>query len=142
MLLTWAIVTLDILIPNVTIKRCHDDKLTVECKVRYVFFKSLPWLIIEPCQIILISFYLNIVTLSVKISSVTMVIVHLFIIIVLSLEGNKMISVQRPKVGNLKQTRVTREFNGDEVNVTMEIIGSDIVCNQVRNFANISTCRS
>jgi hypothetical protein len=66
-----------------------------------------------------------------------MVTVHLIIIIVVSLEGNKMISVQRPKVGNLKQTRVTREFNGDEVNVTMEIIDSDIVCNQVRNFANI-----
>jgi len=71
-----------------------------------------------------------------------MVIVHLFIIIVLSLEGNKMISVQRPKVGNLKQTRVTREFNGDEVNVTMEIIDSDIVCNQVRNFANILRAQS
>jgi hypothetical protein len=42
-----------------------------------------------------------------------------------------MISVQKPKVGDAKHTKVTREFNGDEVNVTMEINGSDIVCNQV-----------
>ena len=55
----------------------------------------------------------------------------------LAFEGNKMISVQKPKVGDSKQTKVTREFNGDEVNVTMEIIGSDIVCHQVPHFNNL-----
>jgi hypothetical protein len=42
-----------------------------------------------------------------------------------------MISTQRPKVGDGKRTKVTREVDGDDLLLTMEVIGSDICCKQV-----------
>jgi hypothetical protein len=48
-----------------------------------------------------------------------------------SISGNKLISVQTAKKDGDKSTKVTREFNEDEVIQTMEIIGEDVTCTQV-----------
>merc|ERR1712193_352382 len=50
---------------------------------------------------------------------------------VCSLEGGKIVSVQKAKKEGQKSTRSTREMNGpDELVYTMTIDGSDIVCIQ------------
>merc|ERR1712203_953369 len=55
---------------------------------------------------------------------------------VCSLEGGKIVSVQKAKKEGQKSTRSTREMNGsDELIYTMTIDGSDIVC--VQKFKRI-----
>ena len=46
------------------------------------------------------------------------------------MEGNKLVTVQTAKKEGVKSTKAVREFNGDELIQTMEIIGSDISCVQ------------
>ena len=54
-----------------------------------------------------------------------------------SLEGNKLVTVQKAKKGGEKSTKSIREFNGDEVIQTMTIDGvDDLVC--VQKFKRIS----
>ena len=48
-----------------------------------------------------------------------------------SFSGNKLISTQKQKFGGDRQTKIVREFDGDGVNVKMEIVGSDVACSQV-----------
>ena len=48
-----------------------------------------------------------------------------------SIAGNKLISVQTAKKEGDKSTKVTREFNADDVIQTMEIIGEDVTCIQI-----------
>ena len=55
---------------------------------------------------------------------------------VCSLEGGKIVSVQKAKKEGQKSTKSTREMNGpDELVYTMTIDGSDIVC--VQKFKRI-----
>ena len=49
---------------------------------------------------------------------------------VVKMEGNKLVTVQTAKKDGEKSTKSVREFNGDELIQTMEIIGSDITCVQ------------
>jgi len=54
-----------------------------------------------------------------------------------SLEGNKLVTVQRAKKEGEKSTKSIREFNGDEVIQTMTIDGVDgLVC--VQKFKRVS----
>ena len=54
-----------------------------------------------------------------------------------SLEGNKLVTVQKAKKEGEKSTKSIREFNGDEVIQTMTIDGvDDLVC--VQKFKRIS----
>ena len=46
------------------------------------------------------------------------------------MEGNKLVTVENAKKEGEKSTKIVREFNGDEVIMTMEIVGSDITCLQ------------
>ncbi len=56
---------------------------------------------------------------------------------VVTLEGNKLITVQKAKKAGEKSTKSVREFNGDEVIQTMTIDGvDDLVC--VQKFKRIS----
>eukprot|EP00095_Tigriopus_kingsejongensis_P006682 maker-scaffold25_size650667-snap-gene-0.20 protein:Tk06682 transcript:maker-scaffold25_size650667-snap-gene-0.20-mRNA-1 annotation:"cellular retinoic acid-binding protein 2" len=45
-------------------------------------------------------------------------------------EGNSFISTQTAKKDGQKSTKSVREFKGDEVIQTMEVLGTDIVCTQ------------
>ena len=45
--------------------------------------------------------------------------------------SDKLISTQKQKFGGDRQTKIVREFDGDGVNVKMEIVGSDVACSQV-----------
>ena len=49
---------------------------------------------------------------------------------IVKMEGNKLVTVQTAKKDGEKSTKSVREFNGDELIQTMEIIGSDITCVQ------------
>ena len=49
---------------------------------------------------------------------------------VVKMDGNKLVSTQTAKKDGEKSTKTVREFNGDEVVQTMEIIGGDITCVQ------------
>ena len=49
---------------------------------------------------------------------------------VVKMEGNKLVTVQTAKKDGEKSTKSVREFNGDELVYTMEIIGGDITCVQ------------
>lgn len=49
---------------------------------------------------------------------------------VVKMDGNKLVSVQTAKKDGEKSTKTVREFNGDEVVQTMEIVGGDISCVQ------------
>ena len=46
-------------------------------------------------------------------------------------EGNKLICVQTAKKEGEKSTKSTREFKGDEVVMTLEVLGCDVVCTQI-----------
>ena len=46
------------------------------------------------------------------------------------MEGNKLVTVQTAKKDGEKSTKSVREFNGDELVYTMEIVGGDITCVQ------------
>lgn len=46
-------------------------------------------------------------------------------------DGDKFISVQTAKKEGEKSTKTVREFKGDEVVQTIEIVGGDLVCTQV-----------
>merc|ERR1711981_1276989 len=46
-------------------------------------------------------------------------------------EGDSFISIQNAKKAGEKSTKIVREFKGDEVIVTSEVIGSSVVCTQV-----------
>ena len=46
-------------------------------------------------------------------------------------EGDSFISTQTAKKEGEKSTKITREFKGDEVIQTSQVIGSDLVCTQV-----------
>ena len=48
-----------------------------------------------------------------------------------TLEGDKFISIQNAIKDGEKSTKIVREFKGDEVHVTSEVIGIDRVCTQV-----------
>merc|ERR1712223_1755943 len=59
---------------------------------------------------------------------------------VCSLEGSKIVSVQKAKKEGQKSTKSTREMNGaDELVYTMTIDGSDIVC--VQKFKRVAQFR-
>merc|ERR1712024_20199 len=49
---------------------------------------------------------------------------------IVKMDGNKLISTQTAKKDGEKSTKTTREFNGDELVQTMEIIGGDVTCVQ------------
>ena len=49
---------------------------------------------------------------------------------VVKMEDNKLVSIQTAKKDGEASTKTVREFNGDEVIQTMEIIGKDITCVQ------------
>merc|ERR1712012_1413088 len=49
---------------------------------------------------------------------------------VVKMEGNKLVTVQTAKKDGEKSTKSVREFNGDELIYTMEIVGGDITCVQ------------
>merc|ERR1712039_225440 len=49
---------------------------------------------------------------------------------VVKMEGNKLVTVQTAKKDGEKSTKSVREFNGDELVYTMEIVGGDITCVQ------------
>ena len=46
------------------------------------------------------------------------------------MEGNKLVTVQTAKKEGVKSTKTVREFKGDELIQTMEIVGSDVTCVQ------------
>merc|ERR1711974_8075 len=48
-----------------------------------------------------------------------------------SKEGDSFISIQTAKKSGEKSTKITREFKGDEMIQTSEVIGSSLVCTQV-----------
>ena len=47
------------------------------------------------------------------------------------LDGNKLIATQMAKKAGEKSTRSTREFFDDKCILTLEILGSDIVCTEI-----------
>ena len=49
---------------------------------------------------------------------------------VVKMEGNKLVSTQTAKKDGVASTKTVREFNGDEVVQTMEIVGGDVTCVQ------------
>ena len=46
-------------------------------------------------------------------------------------EGDSFISIQNAKKAGEKSTKIVREFKGDEMIQTSEVIGSSLVCTQV-----------
>merc|ERR1712061_293383 len=49
---------------------------------------------------------------------------------IVKMEDNKLVSIQTAKKDGEASTKAVREFNGDEVIQTMEIIGKDVTCVQ------------
>ena len=54
---------------------------------------------------------------------------------IVTLEDNKLVSVQKAKKEGVKSTKAVREFLGDEVIITMTVDGESLVC--VQKFKRI-----
>ena len=50
--------------------------------------------------------------------------------------GNKLVSTQKATEGGMMALKVTHEFDGDELRVEMEVVGSDTVCRKTYRRIN------